>query len=71
MEVKKSLIISIMFQIMYGPVYVLHVNAISDKPSYSFSFNVYDFGCCLTQNGETSHYNTVLCFKNLDSKNIL
>ncbi|XP_050309669.1 hydrocephalus-inducing protein homolog isoform X2 [Anthonomus grandis grandis] len=58
----------IALNIMYGPTYTIHLNAIADKPSYSFSFNSYDFGYCMTQTGETNYYNTTLIFKNLDNK---
>ncbi|CAH1126274.1 unnamed protein product [Ceutorhynchus assimilis] len=61
----------ILLQIMYGPEYIIQVNAVSDKPSFSFSFNSYNFGYCLKQSKETNYYTTLLIFKNLDVKTIL
>ncbi|XP_048520745.1 hydrocephalus-inducing protein homolog isoform X1 [Dendroctonus ponderosae] len=56
--------------IMYGPTYTLHINASSEKPNYSFSFNTYNFGHCLVQAGETNFYKTVLVFKNSGTQSI-
>ncbi|XP_044751544.1 hydrocephalus-inducing protein homolog [Coccinella septempunctata] len=56
--------ITLKLKILYGPTYVLKVEASTQKPKFTFSYLKYDFGKCLIQDEPTHFYHAPLDFKN-------